>query len=131
PLIALMNDQVEQLIKKGIPAATLYSGLTPEAWNRVREEALYGHLKILYLSPESLQGFRMKTLLEELPVSLIAVDEAHCISQWGHDFRPSYLQIFQLREGRSKVPVLALTATATREVLNDISTHLQLRDPLL
>lgn len=124
PLIALMKDQVENLRKRGIKAAAIYSGMNSREINVVYDNCTFGDYKFLYLSPERL-GTR--TFLERLPklkVSMLAVDESHCISQWGYDFRPSYLKIADIRELLPDVPVLAVTATATPQVAKDIQDKL-------
>ena len=127
PLIALMNDQVDKLNSMGIKAAALHSGLTyPELLTKI-DNAVYGAYKFLYISPERLASELFQAKLPHLPVSLICVDEAHCISQWGYDFRPSYLQISRLRNYFPKPPLLALTATATPEVIDDIQEKLLFR----
>ena len=128
PLIALMNDQVERLNSLGIKAAALHSGLTyPEIITKI-DNAVFGAYKFLYISPERLATDVFRAKLPKLPVSLIAVDEAHCISQWGYDFRPSYLQIATLREYFPETPLMALTATATPEVIDDIQKKLQFKE---
>ena len=129
PLISLMKDQVDNLAARGIPAACLHSGLTRREARYATDRARLGRAKIVYLAPEKL---RRKPFLEELrgwDVSLIVVDEAHCISQWGYDFRPSYLHIAQVRELFPEAPVLALTASATPEVVADIADKLRMRVP--
>ncbi len=128
PLIALMKDQVENLKKKGIKALAIHSGLTRDEISAALDNCIFGDYKFLYLSPERLatQVFRIR--VQEMNVNLIAVDEAHCISQWGYDFRPSYLRISALRELLPGVPVLALTATATPAVADDIMDRLAFRD---
>ncbi len=128
PLIALMKDQVANLEKKNIPAFALHSGLTFFEVKQALQNAVAGEYKFLYVSPERLQSRIFKEYLKSINVNLIAVDEAHCISQWGYDFRPSYLQIAALKEFVS-APILALTASATPVVLNDIKSKLQLNDP--
>jgi ATP-dependent DNA helicase RecQ len=125
PLIALMKDQVENLKAKGIPALAIYSGQSRAQIRQTLENAAYGEYKLLYVSPERLSTDLFREYLPALGVSLIAVDEAHCISQWGYDFRPSYLKIAALRQELPNTPVLALTASATREVQEDICTRLQ------
>ena len=128
PLIALMQDQVEGLKKRGIRAEAIYSGLHYHQVDRILDNAVYGKLKLLYLSPERLQSQLFLDRLNKMSVSLIAVDEAHCISQWGYDFRPSYLQIKELRNLVGKeIPIIALTATATPKVAADIQNQLQFR----
>lgn len=128
PLIALMKDQVENLKAKGIKAAAIYAGLTTQAMMETFDNCIYGNYKFLYVSPERL-GTRI--FLEKLPflnVCLIAVDESHCISQWGYDFRPSYLKIAEVRQYLPGVPVLALTATATPAVVDDIQDKLGFKE---
>ncbi len=129
PLIALMKDQVDALKANGIKAEFINSTLPYEEMVRIRGEALRGEIKILYVSPErlALEGFRW--LLNSLNVSLVAVDEAHCISEWGHDFRPDYRGLGALRRSMPNVPFIALTATATHRVRDDIVTQLGLLDP--
>lgn len=129
PLIALMKDQVENLNKRGIPAFAIYAGMQTRDVEKVLALAREGEIKFLYVSPERLQSRRFLWYCEVLPVHLIAVDEAHCISQWGYDFRPAYLQIATIREHFPNAPILALTATATPKVREDICQQLQLRDP--
>ncbi len=129
PLIALMKDQVENLNKRGIPAFAIYAGMQTRDVEKVLALAREGEIKFLYVSPERLQSKRFLWFCEVLPVRLIAVDEAHCISQWGYDFRPAYLQIAAIREHFPNAPILALTATATPVVREDICRQLQLRDP--
>ena len=124
PLIALMKDQVENLRKKGITAFAIHSGMSRNEVLRTMETAGNSNCKFLYVSPERLETKVFKEYLPSLGVNLIAVDEAHCISQWGYDFRPSYLRIATLREELPGVPVLALTASATAEVQNDICEKL-------
>lgn len=116
PLIALMKDQVEQLRKKGILAYALHSGMTRPEIDLALDNSIYGKIKFLYLSPERLQTTIFIERVKRMKVGLIAVDEAHCISQWGYDFRPPYLQISSLRELKPDVPVIALTASATAQV---------------
>ncbi|MBQ8989246.1 MAG: RecQ family ATP-dependent DNA helicase [Prevotella sp.] len=124
PLIALMKDQVDNLRRLGIRAAAIYSGLTREEIIITLENCIFGDIKILYVSPERLASELFQTKLRHMHVSFITVDEAHCISQWGYDFRPSYLQIAGIRKQLPGVPVLALTATATPQVVEDIQTKL-------
>jgi ATP-dependent DNA helicase RecQ len=128
PLIALMKDQVENLTKRKIPALALHSGMSFFEVKQTLQAAAYGDYKFLYLSPERLQAKIFKEFLPALNVNLVAVDEAHCISQWGYDFRPPYLKIAELREELEGVPVIALTASATPEVQLDIIEKLKLRD---
>src|SRR6266705_4244783 len=120
PLIALMNDQVENLRKKNITAYAIYSGMSRKEVINTLQVAANSNCKFLYVSPERLETFLFKEYLPALRIHLIAVDEAHCISQWGYDFRPPYLRIAALREMIPNIPVLALTATATKEVRKDI-----------
>jgi len=125
PLIALMKDQVENLKARNIKAAAVYSGMHPHEIELAINNATHGLLKFLYLSPERLETDLIKTNLAKMRISLIAVDEAHCISQWGYDFRPSYLSIAKIRKHIPGVPVLALTATATPTVVKDIQEKLE------
>ena len=120
PLIALMKDQVENLRRKNITAYAIYSGMTRKEVINVLKVAAQSNCKFLYVSPERLETSLFKEYLPALDINLIAVDEAHCISQWGYDFRPPYLRIAALREEVPNIPVLALTASATIEVQNDI-----------
>jgi ATP-dependent DNA helicase RecQ len=131
PLIALMQDQVGRLKQLGIAAESIYSGMHYNDVKRTLDNAMHGAYKLLYISPERLQTQLFKDYLREMDVSMIAVDEAHCISQWGHDFRPAYLKIAAARDVFPNVPVLALTATATAWVRKDIVTQLQLREPAI
>ncbi|PHN05395.1 recombinase RecQ [Flavilitoribacter nigricans DSM 23189 = NBRC 102662] len=125
PLIALMKDQVENLKKREIAAEAIYSGMHYRDIDRILDNAVYGGVKFLYVSPERLTTEIMQERLKKMPVRLLAIDEAHCVSQWGYDFRPPYLQIAETRELLSdKVPVLALTATATPPVVKDIQEKL-------
>jgi ATP-dependent DNA helicase RecQ len=124
PLIALMKDQVAHLVEKGIPAAAIYSGMHPDALELAYNQAAYGRLKFLYVSPERLQTNAFIEALRKMKVCLLAVDESHCISQWGYDFRPPYLKIADIRPYMPKTPVLALTATATAKVVEDIQFRL-------
>ncbi len=128
PLISLMDDQVERLTSLGIKAITFSGKLSFDEQLRILDNAIYGAYKFLYISPERLQSELFNKKLVEMNVNLLAVDEAHCISEWGHDFRPSYRKIALLREKLPQVPVLALTATATPEVVLDICTQLQFKD---
>lgn len=127
PLIALMKDQVENLKKRGIKAAAIYSGLTHNEILVTLENCIFGDYKFLYVSPERLSSELFLTKLKRMRVSFITVDEAHCISQWGYDFRPSYIRIADLRKVVPQAPVLALTATATPEVVKDIQDKLLFR----
>lgn len=128
PLISLMKDQVDNLRQRGIKAIALHSGLTLRENNVALNHLEAGAIKILYVSPEKLQSDRFISLLRSLEISLIVVDEAHCISQWGYDFRPSYLKICDVRNVKPGVPVLALTASATPAVVEDITGLLKFKD---
>jgi len=128
PLIALMKDQVANLKKRGISAYSIYSGMQYKDVERVLEAARRGGCRFLYVSPERLQSKLFQTYCDGLPVNLIAVDEAHCISQWGYDFRPAYLQIADIRSFFPEAPVLALTASATPKVQTDICDKLLMKD---
>lgn len=125
PLIALMKDQVESLRKKGISCLSIYSGMSYSEIRKTLQNAAFGSYKFLYISPERLETTLFLDFLPDMKISLIAVDEAHCISQWGYDFRPSYLRIAALRELLPLVPVLALTASATLAVQQDICLRLR------
>jgi ATP-dependent DNA helicase RecQ len=125
PLIALMKDQVMHLKQRGIRAEAIYSGLTHDDILRILDNASYGAVKFLYVSPERLSSPLFLSKMQYIDVCFITVDEAHCISQWGYDFRPSYLQIDKIRELLPETPVLALTATATPQVIEDIQDKLQ------
>ncbi len=127
PLIALMKDQVQHLKARGIRAAAIYSGMTHNEIVQTLEDAVYGGIKLLYVSPERLASDIFQIKLKHMKVSFITVDEAHCISQWGYDFRPSYLQIAQIRDFVPDAPLLALTATATPEVVTDIQHQLKFK----
>lgn len=129
PLIALMEDQVQRLNKMGIPSASIKSGMTWKESADVLDECVNEGLKFLYVSPERLETRAFRDSLKYLPINLLAIDESHCISQWGYDFRPSYLQIAQVRETFPHIPVLALTASATPEVQSDIIHQLKMRSP--
>ncbi len=129
PLIALMKDQVDALKANGIAAGFINSALTRSELHRVQDRARRGSLKILYLAPERLAVPGFRSFLEALRVDLVAVDEAHCISEWGHDFRPDYRRLGDLRRDLSGVPFIALTATATERVRSDIVEHLGLKRP--
>ena len=124
PLIALMTDQVKHLKSKGIKSVAITSGMYKSEIDTALTNCIYGGVKFLYLSPERLQNALVAQKIKEMNVNLITVDEAHCISEWGHDFRPAYRHIKQLRELHPNVPVLALTATATSEVIIDIQENL-------
>ncbi|MCH3882613.1 MULTISPECIES: RecQ family ATP-dependent DNA helicase [Tenacibaculum] len=126
PLIALMQDQVEGLQKRGIKATTIPSKSTPDEIVTIFDNLKFGNYKFLYISPERLQSALIQQKIKELNVSIIAIDEAHCISEWGHDFRPSYRNINKLRELKPEATTIALTASATKKVLDDISKSLDL-----
>ena len=128
PLIALMKDQVTNLRKRGILASAIYSGLSHDNILQTLENAIFGGVKILYVSPERLATPLFKEKLRHMKVSFVCVDEAHCISQWGYDFRPSYLSIADIRKEKPDAPILALTATATPTVINDIQHRLNFRE---
>ncbi|HEY9001867.1 MAG TPA: DNA helicase RecQ [Mucilaginibacter sp.] len=131
PLIALMKDQVDSLNLNGIPAAFLNSTQSPDEQQRITDQLKKGNIKLLYLAPERLfgQGSNLISFLKSLPVCLIAIDEAHCISHWGHDFRPEYLMLAGLKNEFPKIPVIALTATADKLTRKDILEKLNLRNP--
>ncbi len=129
PLIALMKDQVENLKRKGIKAVAVYSGMHRDELELAINNSIYGDVKFLYLSPERLETDLIKLNIERMKVCLLAVDEAHCISQWGYDFRPAYMKITEFRRYLPKVPVLALTATATAKVATDIQEKLSFPKP--
>jgi len=127
PLIALMKDQVYNLKKLGINAVAIYSGMHYKDIDRAFDNCIYGTIKFLYLSPERLTSDLARARIEQMTVNLLAIDEAHCISQWGYDFRPPYLEIVNIRELMPKTPVMALTATATSEVVKDIQERLEFK----
>ena len=127
PLIALMKDQVQNLKKRGIKALAIYSGMSRQDIIITLENCIFGNYKFLYISPERLDTELFRTKLRKMHISMITVDESHCISQWGYDFRPAYLKIAEIRELLPGVPVLALTATATPEVVKDIQARLHFR----
>lgn len=129
PLIALMKDQVEGLKKRGIKAEAIFSGMHFSQVDRILDNASYGDLKFLYVSPERLVTDAFKDRLNSFKLNMIAVDEAHCISQWGYDFRPPYLKIAEIREYFPKTPIIALTATATKQVMDDIQSKLLFTSP--
>jgi ATP-dependent DNA helicase RecQ len=129
PLIALMQDQIAQLTQMGITAGMLNSSLTGDEQFRITRKALDGHYRLLYLSPERLARADTISWLKRLPVALFAIDEAHCISEWGHEFRPEYRQLSSLRNDFPELPIAAFTASATRRVRHDIIDQLRLRDP--
>jgi ATP-dependent DNA helicase RecQ len=129
PLVALMKDQVNNLQSRDIKALSMTGALSVDETSDLLDNCKYGGYKFLYLSPERLQSDWIVERLAELPVNFIAVDEAHCVSQWGHDFRPAYLKIGELRKHFKGIPLLALTATATPEVRKDILESLQMKEP--
>ncbi len=127
PLIALMKDQVENLKRKNIRAVAVYTGLNKKEISNSLDKCIYGDVKFLYISPERLASHAFKIKMQQMNISIFAVDEAHCISEWGYDFRPSYLKISEVREFFPKVPILALTATATPDVVKDIQDKLRFK----
>lgn len=129
PLIALMKDQVDALRKRGIPAIAIHSGLTSRQIDIALDNCVYGDVKFLYVAPERLSSEMFRLRVDRMNVALLAVDEAHCISQWGYDFRPSYLRIKELRRLIPDTPVLALTASATKRVAKDIMEQLDFTEP--
>ncbi len=128
PLIALMKDQVANLQRRGIEAEALYTGMHYREMDQILEKCAYAKVKLLYLSPERLHTELFVERLKKMKVNLLAIDEAHCISQWGHDFRPAYLNIAKIKEFIPDVPVIALTATATKRVKEEIVEKLELND---
>lgn len=128
PLVALMKDQVDSLRRRGIPAVAIHSGMSTRNIDITLDNCVYGDVKFLYVSPERISSEVFAARAAKMNVSLVAVDEAHCISQWGYDFRPSYLRIARLREIQPDVPMLALTASATDTVAEDIMTRLCFRE---
>ena len=131
PLIALMHDQVQNLDKRGIKAIALTGSLSVNEISDLLDNCRFGNYKFLYLSPERLEADWIIERIKELPINLVAIDEAHCVSQWGHDFRPAYLKISALKKHLPHVPFLALTASATQRVQQDIVTQLDLNKPVL
>ncbi len=131
PLVALIEDQVKSLQNKGIKALAITGGISFQDLDTLLDNCIYGNYKFLYLSPERLQQDLVQQRIKQMNVNLIAVDEAHCISQWGHDFRPAYLNISVLRELHPEVAIIALTASATKEVVRDIQDKLLLQEPLI
>jgi ATP-dependent DNA helicase RecQ len=129
PLIALMKDQVENLKKRDIKAVAIYSGMSYREINYTLDNCIHGDIKFLYLSPERLKSDLVRERIIQMNICLLAIDEAHCISQWGYDFRPEYLQIAEIREIIKGIPVLALTATAPPEVVKDIQAQLKFPQP--
>lgn len=130
PLIALMKDQTERLQQRGIAAYALHGGVSQGDVNDILFRASQGAVKLLYVAPERLESATFRKQLHSVPLSLVAVDEAHCVSEWGHDFRPSYRNILSIFEARQRVPILAVTATATPDVRTDIAQSLQLQKPI-
>lgn len=131
PLIALMKDQVDQLRGRNIRADAIYSGMHYREIERILDNAILGDTKLLYLSPERLSSEKTMDKILQMKLSFIAVDEAHCVSQWGHDFRPTYLNIKNIRQIFPKIPLLAVTATATKDVVDDIIFQLEMRQPTI
>ena len=129
PLIALMKDQVDRLRRMGVSATAIHSGMSYTQIDNALDNCVYGDVKFLYVAPERLATEAFRLRVQRMKVSLLAVDEAHCISQWGYDFRPSYLRIAELRQHLKDVPVLALTASATEMVAKDIMHHLGFQEP--
>ena len=129
PLIALMKDQVDSLRKRGISAVAVHSGMTPRQIDIALDNCVYGDVKFLYVAPERLSSEMFRLRVDRMNITLLAVDEAHCISQWGYDFRPSYLRIAELRKHMPETPILALTASATPRVAKDIMTRLEFAEP--
>ena len=129
PLIALMKDQVDTLRRRGIPAVAVHSGLSSRQIDIALDNCVYGDVKFLYVAPERLSSEMFRLRVDRMNVSLLAVDEAHCISQWGYDFRPSYLRIKELRRFLPDTPILALTASATPQVAKDIMEQLEFAEP--
>ncbi|MEL1245343.1 ATP-dependent DNA helicase RecQ [Flavobacterium sp. DGU11] len=131
PLIALMKDQVQNLAKRDIKAIALTGGIASDELSNLLDNCKFGNYKFLYLSPERLESDWVIERIKQLPINLVAVDEAHCVSQWGHDFRPAYLKIVNLRKQLPNVPFLALTASATKRVEEDIIAQLGLKNPVV
>ena len=131
PLISLMKDQVDSLRENGINAGFINSSLDSEKYRKILSDVKKGHIKILYISPERLENEFFRNFIKDIDISFVAVDEAHCISQWGHDFRPSYKLIPDLYQIKGDVQILAFTATATKEVREDIINNLQLSNPFI
>ncbi|EEI91852.1 ATP-dependent DNA helicase, RecQ family [Sphingobacterium spiritivorum ATCC 33300] len=129
PLIALMKDQVEQLRKRGIEAIAIFSGMSPREIDIALDNCIFGKIKFLYLAPERLYSDVVRERIRYMKVNLFAIDEAHCISQWGYDFRPSYLQLTGLKELHQDIPFLAVTASATPKVVEDIQEKLNFKVP--
>ena len=128
PLIALMKDQVYNLNQRGIKATAIYTGMPHRVIDTLLDNCVYGKIKFLYISPERLASDDFKVRMQKMSITLLVVDEAHCVSQWGYDFRPSYLKIAEIREVLKNVPIIALTATATPDVVNDIQEKLLFKE---
>jgi ATP-dependent DNA helicase RecQ len=131
PLISLMKDQVDGLRECGYPAAALYSGMTPEDVRRIEERIVAGRFRLVFVAPERLLTPRFLQFIERLNVRAFAIDEAHCISHWGHDFRPEYRQLAELKSRFPQTSIHAYTATATERVRADIAAQLRLNNPVL
>lgn len=131
PLLALIHDQVRGLKEMGIKAISITGSVSFEELNNILDNCQFGNYKFLYLSPERLKQSLVQERIQQMKINLIAIDEAHCISQWGHDFRPAYLDCNILRELHSNIPIIALTATATKVVADEIVTNLRLKEPLI
>ncbi len=131
PLIALMKDQIQSLRKKGIDAVGVFSGMSKREVDIILDNCIFGKIKFLYIAPERLYSDIVQERIRYMKVCLFAIDEAHCISEWGYDFRPSYLQLFKLREIHPLVPFLALTASATSRVVTDIQEKLHFKSPVV
>ncbi|WP_235298968.1 RecQ family ATP-dependent DNA helicase [Portibacter marinus] len=129
PLIALMEDQEQSLTSRGIKACSIHSGKSKKRQDELLDNCIYGDFKFMFLSPEKLNSEVVLVRLKQMKINLFAVDEAHCISQWGHDFRPSYLKLNIIKENLGEIPVIALTATATQPVIEDIVSYLELTKP--
>ncbi len=131
PLVALIEDQVMALQEKGIKAMAITGGIPYSELDTLLDNCIYGNYKFLYLSPERLQHDLVRERIKLMPVNLIAIDEAHCISQWGHDFRPAYLNVSVLRDLHPEIPIMAVTATATNKVVSDIAEQLKLKNSII
>lgn len=131
PLIALMKDQVENLVKNGISAAYIHGGMETQEVDHILQQAMDGVYRLLYVAPERIKSEMFHMRLPKMPVHLLVVDEAHCISQWGYDFRPSYMEIPSIREQMPHIPIIALTASATPQVQKDIQKRLELKKPAI
>jgi ATP-dependent DNA helicase RecQ len=131
PLVALIEDQVTALQEKGIKAIAITGGVSYSELDTLLDNCIYGNYKFLYLSPERLQQDLVRERIKLMPVNLIAIDEAHCISQWGHDFRPAYLNVASLRDLHPEIQIMAVTATATNKVVKDIAEQLKLKSPVI